>query len=161
MDAGPFKGIHEPNADKVQVLDLCIYDTNKLLLLANPAFVPYLVNGLILGDEHPRAELKHELKVWCQEHHAECCAQLAQFPTGKEALRQDASVLEALQAVVDKGLSEPSCEFARAALLSLKSEEDISDGSDDEIEPEHIMLSYQVSAPLVCACERAHGCVLS
>jgi hypothetical protein len=163
MDTGPFKGLSaiQPNADRVQVLELCISDTNKLLLLANPAFVPYLVNGLILGDEHPRADLKHELKVWCQEHHAECCAQLAQFPTGKEALQQDSSVMEALQAVVDKGLSEHSREFGRAALLSLKSEEGISDGSDDEIEPEHIMLSYQVSAPLVCACERAHGCALS
>ena len=115
---------------------------NKPLLLANQAFIPYLINGLFVDPAHPRADLKHEIKLWNQEHHAECLAQLVLFPPGKVALRQDSSVQEALQAVADKGMSDRSREVARAVLLSLQDDDDGS-GSDNEIEPEHVMLSYQ------------------
>ena len=119
--------------------------------MANPTFIPYLVNGLFVDPAHPRADLKHEIKVWNQEHHAECLAQLALLPLGADALRQDSSVREALEAVAKTGLSEYSREFARAALLSLKDDDDSSDGSDDEIEPDHIMLSYQCASHTLSA----------
>jgi len=38
----------KPTADTVQALELTISDTNKLLLLANSEFLPYLVDALLL-----------------------------------------------------------------------------------------------------------------
>eukprot|EP01046_Picozoa_sp_COSAG06_P091354 COSAG06_NODE_37637_length_432_cov_28.090090_2_plen_56_part_01 len=51
--------------------------------------------------------MKDELKAWCQTTHAECLAQIAVFkPDGRDALRQDPSVREALEAVAKAGLTE-------------------------------------------------------
>ena len=46
------------------------------------------VDALLLDPEHPQKDMKPELKTWCQQHHAECLAQLALFPPGREALLQ-------------------------------------------------------------------------
>ena len=73
---GVFKTM-KPTADSIMALELCISDANKPLLLSNPAFIPYLVDALLLDPSHPRAEMKEELRSWCQEHHAECFAQSA------------------------------------------------------------------------------------
>ena len=84
--------------------------------------------------------MKQELKSWCQEHHTECLAQLAVFAPAREALRQDPSVISALEAVAEVGLSAQARDFAQAALLALSDKElqALSDG-----EQMHIMLSYQ------------------
>lgn len=42
-----------PNASAIMAVELCISDRNKALLLSNPAFIPYLVDALLLV----RAEL--------------------------------------------------------------------------------------------------------
>ena len=68
----------KPTAATVQVVELCISDKTKPLLLANPAFIPYLVDALLLDPAHPRAGMKPELKEWCQTTHAECIAQRSQ-----------------------------------------------------------------------------------
>ena len=80
--------------------------------------------------------MKPELKTWCQQHHAECLAQLALFPPGREALLQNSSVSEALQAVAESGLSPESREFAQGALLALSDTELISKEGQ-----KHVMLS--------------------
>ena len=69
-----FNATSKPTADTVQVVELCISDRTKPLLLANPAFIPYLVDALLLDPAHPRAGMKPELKEWCQTTHAECIA---------------------------------------------------------------------------------------
>ena len=131
---------NNPTADTILALDLCISDENKPLLLNSPAFIPYLVDALLIDPSHPRAEMKEELKVWCQTHHTECFAQLAVFAPACEALRQDPSVISALEAVVEVGLSAQARDFAQRALLAL---------SDKELQPLaggeqlHIMISYQ------------------
>ena len=133
----------KPSADTIMALELCISDENKPLLLMNPGFIPYLVDALLIDPSHPRrvAEMKEELRSWVQEHHCECLAQLAVFGPGREALRQDPSVVPALKAVVEVGLSAQARDFAQAALLALSDKElhTLSDGEQQM----HIMLSYQ------------------
>jgi hypothetical protein len=121
-------------------LELTISDANKPLLLANKSFVPYLVDALLIDPSHPRAEMKPELKSWCQSHHCECLAQLAVYGPAREALCQDPSVIPALEAVAKDGLSAEARDFAEAALLALSDKElhVLADG-----EQLHIMLSYQ------------------
>ena len=85
--------------------------------------------------------MKHELKAWCQEHHAECLAQLAVFQPAHEALRQDPSVVKALEAVAEAGLCAEARQFAQAALLAL-SDKELHVHVDGQ---QHIMLSYQWS----------------
>jgi len=133
---------HKPSADTIMALELCISDANKPLLLANPDFIPYLVDALLLDPEHPRAGMAQELKSWCQEHHAECLTQLAVFEPAREPLRQDPSVIAALEAVAESGLSPEGRRFAQAALLAL-SDEKKPEGGKPEGEQKHVMLSYQ------------------
>ena len=114
-------------------------DANKILLLANHDFIPYLIGGLLLDPHHPRADMADDVKVWLQNTHAECFAQLAVFGPGREALRQDSDVAEALHEVADKGLSEQSRELASQALMAMSDTElhVITEGQM------HVMLSYQ------------------
>ena len=114
-------------------------DKNKALLIANERFIPYLVDALLLDPEHPRAGMTAELKVWCQQHHVEALAQLAMYDASREALLRDGSVVPALRAVAETGLSECARELAAAALTAL---------SDKKLEmategQKHVMLSYQ------------------
>ena len=130
----------KPNADLLMALDLCVSDNkNKPLLLENPDFIPYLVDALLLDPDHPRAGMKPELKTWCQENHAECLAQLAVFEPARETLRQDPSVLPALEAVAEAGLSAEARQYAQAALLALSDKELHADVDGQK----HVMLSYQ------------------
>ena len=121
-------------------LELCISDANKPLLLSNLDFIPYLVDALLINPSHPRAEMMEELRSWCQVHHAECFTHLAVFAPAREALRQDPSVIPALQAVAEAGLSAEARKYADAALLALSDQElhALADG-----EQKHVMLSYQ------------------
>jgi len=106
----------------MMALDLCVSDKNKELLLANPAFIPYLISGLVLGVDHPCAGLKDDIKLWNQTMHVECFAQLALFLPGRDAMRSDPSVAEALQTVAVEGLSAESRNFAKAALMAMSDE---------------------------------------
>ena len=45
----------KPTQDTIQVLQLCVSDVNKRLLLNNKSFVPYLVDALLTDPQHPRA----------------------------------------------------------------------------------------------------------
>ena len=64
----------KPTPEYVQVIELCKSDFNKTLLLNNRAFLPYLVDALLIDPAHPRAGMKPELKAWCQATHCECVA---------------------------------------------------------------------------------------
>ena len=129
----------KPSADMIMALELTISDKNKPLLLANKEFVPYLVDALLLDPDHPRAGMEKEHKIWCQEHHVECLAQLAVYEPARETLLQDPTVVTALRAVSECGLSAEARELAGAALLALsdKKLETVLEGQ------KHVMLSYQ------------------
>ena len=78
-----------------------------------------------------------ELKSWCQQHHAECLAQLAVFAPARETLRTDPSVIPALEAVAEGGLTTEARRFAEAALLALNGKELHGDAKGQK----HVMLS--------------------
>ena len=123
MGVGFAGRVSKPTADKIQVLELCISDANKPLLLANDLFIPYLISGLFLDPDHPRADLKDEIKLWSQQMHVECFAQLALLPLGRDALLENPAVSEALMEVAERGMSEEACGFAKAALKTLSGDE--------------------------------------
>ena len=85
--------------------------------------------------------MKPELKAWCQKYHVECLAQLAVFEPAQEALRQDASVLPALQAVAQGAMSAEARHLAEGALLALSGKE-LQTATEGQ---KHVMLSYQWS----------------
>jgi hypothetical protein len=101
--------------------------------------VPYLVDALLLDPDHPRAGMKEELKVWCQQHHCEALAQLAVHDGSREALLRARSVLPALEAVAKGGLSEEARETAAAALTAL-SDKKLVMATDGQ---KHVMLSCE------------------
>ena len=120
-------------------LELCISDANKPLLLAHRNFLPYVVDALLLDADHPRAGMKLELKSWCQQHHAECLAQLAVYAPARETLRADPSVVPALEAVAAGGLTAEARQFAEAALLAL-SDKELHVAAEGQ---KHVMLSCE------------------
>jgi hypothetical protein len=142
-----------PTADAIMALELCISDANKLLLLAHRDFLPYVVDALLLDADHPRAGMKPELKSWCQQHHAECLAQLAAFEPARETLRAEPSVIPALEVVAEGGLSEEARKFAEAALLALSDKELHNDGEGQK----HVMLSC--ACVLASCSERGRACI--
>eukprot|EP01046_Picozoa_sp_COSAG06_P015517 COSAG06_NODE_997_length_11148_cov_5.400489_11_plen_101_part_00 len=82
--------------------------------------------------------MKLELKSWCQQHHAECLAQLAVYAPVRETLRADPSdVMPALEAVAEGGLTAEARQFAEAALLALSEKELHIDAEGQK----HVMLS--------------------
>lgn len=113
-------------------------DTNKPLLLANPGFITYLVDALLVDSTHPRAGLDPEVKVWCQETHAECLAQLSVSADGRNALLQEPLVSKALQVVTDSGLSDEARQHAQRALLALSGGREMCSNAAAE---KHVMLS--------------------
>ena len=132
-----YRSNSKPTASSIMALELCISDSNKPLLLANRDFLPYVVDALLLEADHPRASMKLELKSWCQQHHAECLAQLAVFAPARETLRAHPSVMPALEAVAEGGLTAEARKFAEAALLALSEKELHVDAEGQK----HVMLS--------------------
>jgi hypothetical protein len=135
-----FKATTKPTADNIFAAQLCVSDANKPLLMANSRFLPYLVDALLSDPDHPRAEMKEELKIWCQEHHCEALLQLAVHEDSREALLRDQSVTPALEAVAQTGMSQAAREQAAAALVALSDRALVmlAEGSQ-----KHVMLSYQ------------------
>ena len=112
---------------------------NKPLLIANKDFIPYLVDALLLDPVHPRAEMKEDLKAWCQQHHCEALTQLSVHEDSRSALLQDPSVIPALEAASKVGLTEETRGFAAAALVALRDKklQMVVDGQ------KHVMLSCE------------------
>ena len=139
------------SSDAIQTLELCIADANKPLLLANADFVPYLLECLLLDPSHPQLVSGWNSSTsWLQQMASECFAQLAMFPAGCTALRQDAArVRPALTAVtsVEHGRSPEARKFVRAALTALfpeKQQRPTSplQGASLLAPSKHVMLSY-------------------
>ena len=138
----------KPSADTIMALELCVSDANKPLLLAHRDFLPYVVDALLLDPDHPRADMKPELKSWCQQHHTECLAQLAVFVPVRETLRAEPSVIPALEAVAEGGLTAEARQFAEAALLALSEKELHIDAEGQK----HVMLSCTCVCVCLCVC---------
>ena len=119
------------------VTDLLSYA--RSLLLACESFIPYLLDALLLDPGHPRQQLPEEAKAWCQETHVESLLHIAVFPEGREVLRQDPAVLDALRVVAERGLTKVAQQYAESALLVLSDEElQVVTGGQ-----KHVMLSCE------------------
>jgi hypothetical protein len=151
-----------PTHEFIHVLELCISDLNKALLLANASFIPYLISGLMLAPDHPRSGLSDELKTWVQTTHAECFAQLAVFPPGREALLAFTSAdagstaVQALEELAERGWSKTARDFAASSLLALSDKQVEMHGKQQQQQQPwsvdggpsmHLMMSYQVRRP--------------
>lgn len=130
------------------VLNISISDNHKLLLLKSPALWELMKAGLFTDPEHPRgpngsAPLPDDLRAAAQRSYTEALLQLALFPSGREAIQEEASVMKALEEVADHGMSPEAREHAEGALLAVSDKEmqQASSGGG----PKHVMLSYQVS----------------
>ena len=120
------------------VVHLCISDANKLLLMQSPLLTRLLVEALLVDPAHPRQEQADAVKAGIQCDAAECFMQLALFEPARDALKQDAEVLDSLRAVVDKGITEEAKKSAEGALMALDPKE-----GHREIDPDslHVMMS--------------------
>lgn len=76
--SGPHK-MFPPSAEYLSAHTMCKSDDNKRKLLAHPDFLPMLISGLLLAEDHPRLPLAEGIRHWCQAMHAECFMQLAVF----------------------------------------------------------------------------------
>ena len=120
------------------LVHLCISDANKLLLMQSPLLTRLLVEALLVDPAHPRQEQADAVKAGIQCDAAECFMQLAMFGPARDALKQDAEVLDSLRAVVDKGITEEAKKSAEGALMALDPKE-----GHREIDPDslHVMMS--------------------
>ena len=82
--------------------------------------------------------------IW-QRNYTEMLWQLALFPSGRDAMQQEAAVLKALEEVRERGMTVEAREHAAGALMALSDREMHASVSG---EPRHIMLSYQVRLQL-------------
>ena len=148
------------------VRNLSVSDGHKTLLLRNSDTIPLLLAGLFLDADHPRglraqeilgpaaSPTPVEIQAEWQQNYTEALAQLALFPAGKETLLADDAIVPALEAVVERGMTDEAKEFARNALISLRGFADPSHDPSSELArnksakvvPEHIMLSYEWSS---------------
>ena len=131
-----------PSAEYLSVHIMCKSDDNKDKLLAHHEFLPMLISGLLLTEDHPRLPLAEPIHSWCQAMHAECLMQLAVFPPGKAALLQSPEAMERLEMLADVGLTNEAKDFARGALVALR-DADQPHALGGNVMDEHIMLSYQ------------------
>ena len=80
--------LHERQGELI--LNLCVSDLNKSLLLNAEGFIPLLLDSLLLDPEHPRrSDANTDFDAVCgpvQRDYAEAIAQLAMFAPGREAL---------------------------------------------------------------------------
>ena len=106
-----------------------VSDRNKLLLLKSPDFFTHLALGLFVdphprgvGSEHEMKGMFHdaaEMQALYQRDYAEAVLQLALFPSGREALRQEAAVVNALEKVAKDGMTPEAQEHAGERLPPL------------------------------------------
>jgi hypothetical protein len=133
-------------------LNLSISDANKDQLLRNPAWIPHLVDGLLLHDEHPRNQADQmtgatpdAVKAEVQCGYAEALSQHAVYAPGREALLKDPSFVKSLEQLVDQAMTDEAKDFARATLVALgitKAPASASQAAGDDNPPPHIMASY-------------------
>ncbi len=128
------------------MLQLCISDTNKELLLRAQRFVPVLVDSLLLDEAHPRrAQPNFEaIAAPVQRDAAEAIAHLSMYPPGREALLQDPSVTTALQQVAVEGWAPEAQVHAQSALAALENRKrDAPHERCQDPNALHVMMSYQ------------------
>jgi hypothetical protein len=128
------------------VVQLCISDANKTLLLQSPEPIKLITEALLLDPQHIRnhgaLDQSEDIKGAIQRDAAECFMQLALFEPGREMLQKDAAVIDSLRTLKDKALTEEASRFAEGALMALLPEEAAASRAVDT-DALHVMMSYQ------------------
>jgi hypothetical protein len=133
--------------------NLAVSDTNKEQLLRNPAWVPHLVDGLLLDAEHPRNQADQvtgptDGAVKVQRDYAEALSQVSVYAPGRDAVLKDPSVVKSLELLVVQAETDEARDCARATLLALgvtkpaAAPQQSPSGGSDKPSPPHIMASY-------------------
>ena len=128
------------------MLNLCISDSAKPMLLGSSEYIPHLLDGLMLDPEHPRKDTDEQIKSAVQRDFAECIQQLSLFGPGGEALKKNPDVVSALDTLVDKAWSEEAKVCARGALKQLCPEHRPIGAVEIDLDALHIMMSCKQSA---------------
>ena len=124
----------------------------------NPAFLPYLCEGLLLDESHPRQEMAEEKRRWLQTMHVNCFAQICVCPAGREALLSASDysslVQSSLHTLAEGGPAVLSEEVREVATVALRALEDRQLEMDDASSAKqlHVMLSCEFSCCLSQAC---------
>lgn len=133
----------------LKVVHLCISDANKNLLLESADLCKLLLEALLLDPEHMRQTQSEDVKAAIQRDAAECFMQLALFAPGRDLLKQDTSVLEALHMLVDKAWTDEAKQCAKGALMALVPPQEHSPRSGNSVDSlrppvqkSHVMVSY-------------------
>ena len=127
------------------MLNLCISDSAKPMLLESSECIPHLLDGLLLDPEHPRKDTDEQIKSAVQRDFAECIQQLSLFGPGGEALKKNPDVVSALDMLVDKAWSEQAKICARGALKQLCPERPVGLRVEVDHDALHIMMSCKQS----------------
>ena len=129
------------------MLNLCVSDLNKSLLLNADGFIPLLLDSLLLDPKHPRrSDANTDFDAVCgpvQRDYAEAIAQLSMFPPGREALLRDPAVMPALQQVAAEGFEEQARQHAQSALVALADRQPDVHRTELDEDLRHVMVSYQ------------------
>jgi hypothetical protein len=131
------------------LLNVSISDRGKRLLLETSGFIPHLISGLLLDEDHPRKDTDQEVKAAVQRDFAECIQQISLYEPGCAALRAEHAVVEALTALKNDAWTEEAKLCAEGALMVLAPQ----DEAHHDIDEQHVMVS--------CESRRAHSPLLA
>lgn len=131
------------------LVNLCISDFNKALLLQNEGLVPLLLSVLFV-DDSLRKTADDDVKAAIQADAADSILQIVLFDPGCELLKRSDAAVGALHALVDGGqaLTEQVRCAANGALMAIEgrpahSHEGPEHATAEEHAERHIMCSYQ------------------
>eukprot|EP01046_Picozoa_sp_COSAG06_P051072 COSAG06_NODE_8250_length_2223_cov_5.708098_1_plen_700_part_10 len=143
-----------PNWTSEPNRNIAISDTNKSLLLKNAAWIPHLLDGLLLDESHPRnvdprTDEATKGKVQCD--YAEAISNVALYAPGRAALLQEPSVVRVLEELAKRAVTEEARLYGQATLLALGVTKpdrpplpSLEGGGGDasKLPPPHVMASY-------------------
>ena len=140
------------------ILDACVSDTNKPLLMEQENFVETVRVGLLLDPQQYRnrpdivtGPTPLEVRQAVQRDSVECIEQLSLFPPTRQGLlAHPADIVGALRSLQAKGLTPEIRRRAKSGLLSLEGMEAAKatasgsggGGGKDSAADKHIMISY-------------------
>ena len=143
---------YQPTAHMCRpVLNLCVSDHNKTLLIQSPALIPLLLEMLLLDPTHQRqtdGTMPDAVKAAVQADAAECFMQIAVFePQGRELLQGEAAAMDALRALAGGQAATSTAQIsAHGALMAIQGKAALATSCDElygaeEVES-HVMMSY-------------------
>eukprot|EP01048_Picozoa_sp_COSAG05_P011560 COSAG05_NODE_1097_length_5894_cov_2.299741_4_plen_492_part_00 len=147
-NAAPF--IELTGSFLMPVVNLCISDLNKSLMVRSSGLLPLLLDALLLNPGHVRAERdSEEVKAAIQADAAHCFMQIALYGPGRELLAGADAVLSALRALAaGEARSENAQLSAEGALVAIEGKKAATSGTGGGslvATKDHVMASYQWS----------------